>query len=333
MLLGGLGLLLAGGLAAFVLRRSRPAKAPLPKVAAAAPGRSRLSEDADVVAAVPTMPAESAVSGQDESLDATAPSPPWSQADPAGADQAAEAAESVDVAEPEVASEAAIREDDARLDDAPPDEGSQDEAETLHAIAPASPEAPVEPVELAVDEAVALPDVESAEVSPPADQKEREAAPVQQPFAVTDSLLRRQLEDAVFAAPGDLDRHLTLLRQIYQSGDEGAFRAAAVAMKANVQDDTDPRWREVVVLGMGLMPGDPLFREGQWNPASVADRAAPAAGEAVGEQGAEDTRLELARAYIEIGDIEGARAMLEEVRADGAAAARQDAERLLRELG
>ena len=43
-------------------------------------------------------------------------------------------------------------------------------------------------------------------------------------------------------------------------------------------------------------------------------------------------RLELARAYIDLGDIETARGLLQEVAVGGEAEARGEAERLLREL-
>jgi pilus assembly protein FimV len=45
------------------------------------------------------------------------------------------------------------------------------------------------------------------------------------------------------------------------------------------------------------------------------------------------TKLDLARAYVDMGDIEGARAMLQEVIAEGAEVQRQEARRLLDSLG
>ena len=53
--------------------------------------------------------------------------------------------------------------------------------------------------------------------------------------------------------------------------------------------------------------------------------------------GAEDeasaTRIELAKAYLAIGDLDGARSMLEEVMAEGGAGARAEAARILKEIG
>ena len=46
-----------------------------------------------------------------------------------------------------------------------------------------------------------------------------------------------------------------------------------------------------------------------------------------------DTKIELAKAYLDIGDMEGARGMLEEVIAEAGPAGRAEAERLLKELG
>jgi pilus assembly protein FimV len=45
------------------------------------------------------------------------------------------------------------------------------------------------------------------------------------------------------------------------------------------------------------------------------------------------TRIELAKAYLDIGDLDGARSMLEEVLAEGGPAAQAEAERILREIG
>jgi pilus assembly protein FimV len=49
--------------------------------------------------------------------------------------------------------------------------------------------------------------------------------------------------------------------------------------------------------------------------------------------GASSTKIELARAYLEIGDVEGARSMLEEVASSGSAPARAMAQRIIGELG
>jgi pilus assembly protein FimV len=48
---------------------------------------------------------------------------------------------------------------------------------------------------------------------------------------------------------------------------------------------------------------------------------------------ASSTKIELARAYLEIGDIEGARSMLEEVTASGSAPAKAMAQRIIEEIG
>lgn len=78
----------------------------------------------------------------------------------------------------------------------------------------------------------------------------------------------------------------------------------------------------------------PSRREPAWHKQAAgaaprADRVAVAAPAVVG--GAE--RLELARAYIDLGDQESARNLLAEVLADSDAAVRERAERMLRELG
>ena len=55
--------------------------------------------------------------------------------------------------------------------------------------------------------------------------------------------------------------------------------------------------------------------------------------EVLAEDEASATRIELAKAYLDIGDLEGARSMLEEVMADGGPAAQSVAERILKEIG
>ena len=58
--------------------------------------------------------------------------------------------------------------------------------------------------------------------------------------------------------------------------------------------------------------------------------------EAALDAGADDgsaTKIELARAYLDIGDTEGARSMLEEVVAEAGPAGRAAAQRLLTEIG
>jgi len=45
------------------------------------------------------------------------------------------------------------------------------------------------------------------------------------------------------------------------------------------------------------------------------------------------TRIELAKAYLDIGDLEGARSMLEEVMAEGSVSAKAAAARILKEIG
>lgn len=90
-----------------------------------------------------------------------------------------------------------------------------------------------------------------------------------------------------------------------------------------------------------LDPGDALERELQAMAVepeiSLPDDAADAylAGPAVpaeGDDGSE-TKIELAKAYLDIGDIDGAKGMLEEVLAEAGPAGRAEAQRLLKEIG
>ena len=50
------------------------------------------------------------------------------------------------------------------------------------------------------------------------------------------------------------------------------------------------------------------------------------------EDESSSTRIELAKAYLDIGDVDGARSMLEEVLIEGGPSAKAEAGRLLRDL-
>ncbi|WP_374604537.1 FimV/HubP family polar landmark protein [Arenimonas sp.] len=259
---------------------------------------------------------------------------------------------------------------------------------------------------------------------------------------------RARLQAAVDAQPTDLEAHISLLRHLHAQRDREAYESAAQAMRLQVRSTLDPRWREAVVMGVALAPGNALFSQAGWNtprfgdtgvlpagpaapppvapatpaPASDEDLAdlaslsvepapvpgaaeedwdslahvapsdltfeasasgpadetpeAPAeaapepeagsdheylladadlvdsdagfnasdAGDsdaglpvddavASADDDASATKIELAKAYLDIGDVDGARGMLEEVVAEGSPAVRAEAERLLREIG
>ncbi|HEX5693706.1 MAG TPA: FimV/HubP family polar landmark protein, partial [Arenimonas sp.] len=256
------------------------------------------------------------------------------------------------------------------------------------------------------------------------------------PAPATADAERDRLQAAVEAQPTDLEAHVSLLRHLHKQRDRAGFESAAQAMRLQVRSTLDPRWREAVVMGVAMSPGNPLFSQAGWNtprfgdtgvmPSSPPPPAAAAAPEvsadedlaglselaappapahdaadedwdsisqasptepsagrpapAADEQGvdpdqtlsggldlvgsdadfelddeapAEDagesltdeqaassadddasaTKIELAKAYLEIGDVDGARGMLEEVAAEGGPDVRAEAERLLREIG
>ena len=94
-------------------------------------------------------------------------------------------------------------------------------------------------------------------------------------------------QDAVRARPQDLEAHLNLLRLFHKRGDALDYEAAAQAMRAQIASPMEPRWREAVVMGASLMPGNSLFSQAGWNtpryesepkpaPAAAAPVAAPA---------------------------------------------------------
>ena len=249
-----------------------------------------------------------------------------------------------------------------------------------------------------------------------AEAPEDEAAEAADP--VVDEILLR-LQKALRERPADLEAHIGLLRYHYARGEAAEYERAAQAMRIQVRSTLDPRWREAVVMGASLVPGNALFSQAGWNaprfgdtgvmaatakpaepappaPVSAADLAdleamasapdtasapldqdedweritsggagvrltAPApeptlelepepepdfsaepdfeagfdaepATPALDDDGSA-TKIELARAYLDIGDVEGAKGMLEEVLAEAGPAGREEAARLLKEIG
>jgi pilus assembly protein FimV len=219
-----------------------------------------------------------------------------------------------------------------------------------------------------------------------------------------------RLSNQLRSKPQDLDAHLAVLRHHYRADDAASFEVAAKAMQAQVSTVLDPRWREAVVMGGIISPGNAMFSQADWNTprftdsnvASANSQAAtsvstpsfvkqaeakaqahditqvgmPSAWDAKpetntvtpieeigpftednehalssanedldldGDEGEEadlmvsdpssSTKIELASAYLDIGDVEGARSMLEEVVEHGTKPAKRLATRLLKEIG
>lgn len=243
------------------------------------------------------------------------------------------------------------------------------------------------------------------------------------PAAATDSAdaeaeLDREAElvDAIVRDPGDLNRHLDLVRHHYENSDEAAFEQAAEAMHAHVRGSDNLAWKQVVAMGQEIAPEHPLFATPAPAPAAkpapafvpppVAETPKPkpaapiataaavdwsaavpaptapvpadsattqqlriddvkaaapapdltpifdlpeieplpefdvsltepvleAPGPAFVDADAASTKLELARAYLDMGDVDGARGMLEEVVGEGNPGQRAEAKRLLDEI-
>ena len=189
--------------------------------------------------------------------------------------------------------------------------------------------------------------------------------------AEQDEQIEGELVEALAQYPNDLALHLDLLRHYYDHGDAAAFESAAEGMYAQVYDSKDPNWLQAVELGRVIAPDHPLFvdldasgpvttpqpavalqddvewdastyEEAEQEPvASTSSRmfedvtsVRPAIPEEDfgADSDAASTKLELARAYLDMGDSEGARGMLEEVLGEGSAAQREEARRLLADM-
>jgi pilus assembly protein FimV len=68
-----------------------------------------------------------------------------------------------------------------------------------------------------------------------------------------------RLDDALGAAPDDLDLRLKLLDVLYMRGDRAGFEAEAHVLHAQLGDDSDERWQRVQAQGRTLAPTHPLF--------------------------------------------------------------------------
>ena len=211
--------------------------------------------------------------------------------------------------------------------------------------------------------------------------------------------LEGELQEGVARDPGNLARHLELVRHYYDSGDAAGFEQAAEAMYARVYDPDDLAWKQVVAMGREIAPEHPLFLDDHAiaaasvpatpvpaTPARDIDWSASTRNDPVATQNfklddlhtgystqaqpvlevpsiepsvnienfsyeppaapmpeldsvssfvdvdAASTKLELARAYLDMGDVDGARGMLEEVVSEGNPGQRAEAKRLLDEI-
>ncbi len=175
--------------------------------------------------------------------------------------------------------------------------------------------------------------------------------------------LRAELNDH----PDDLGLYLELASLQYGHMDSTGFTATAEAMHVHVNHEDAAEWQAVRAMGAEIAPQHPLFAgsatavhggdpDAELDQVQAAPELAEPAMEPVAPEvheldaslgqayedpyapmtgGAEiggdpiDTKLDLARAYLDMGDYEGARAMLEEVLTEGSQIQKDEAQRLL----
>ena len=97
-------------------------------------------------------------------------------------------------------------------------------------------------------------------------------------------------------------------------------------------EDQDEEWDRLAIAASGASDGASV----QPVPVDRVEMNHDDDGAADAEAEADDgssTKIELARAYLDIGDIEGAKGMLEEVLAEAGPAGRAEAARLLKDIG
>jgi len=151
------------------------------------------------------------------------------------------------------------------------------------------------------------------------------------------------LLSALAAAPEDLMVRMKLLEVYHASGDAPAFDDHFNKLQHTGAVDSDAMQR-IMRMGHELSPQNQNYNEvlssedGNFDMAAAAqgssDDSENGLGLADGVQGNDDeigTKLDLARAYRDMGDTEGARRMLEEVLEEGSDAQKEEARALLDE--
>ncbi len=171
----------------------------------------------------------------------------------------------------------------------------------------------------------------------------------------------QQAEDTLQSAledhPGDRELLFKLLEVYHAAGNAAAFEQTAMKYHEGMEDG-DEHWDRVVAMGSDLVPGNALFGAGEGDAtpdiaqgghpsrdvvANVSESLefaldAEMAGEGDEEEGvlASDdevsTKLDLARAYIDMDDQESARSILDEVMEEGNNDQKQEAERIIARL-
>lgn len=113
-----------------------------------------------------------------------------------------------------------------------------------------------------------------------------------------------------------------------------AAPAMSPAAAKETAEETPADWdRLVAQAGPSAGAADPFDLDVPDPGLPVAPDIHRTEAEILAEDEASATRIELAKAYLDIGDLEGARSMLEEVLVDGGPAAKAEALRILNELG
>lgn len=164
----------------------------------------------------------------------------------------------------------------------------------------------------------------------PAFTPEPEPVPDDEPLARElgeEPTLQRPAVPAIGESIDEMEAPAELAAELSMEPEAAALAEVDIAQ---VEEDWDR-------LTAGLAPQAEADEEAEAAIDLGAFDAAPDVHRAEAEVLAEDegsaTKIELAKAYLEIGDADGARAMLEEVVADGGPAAKAEAERLLKEIG
>ena len=107
--------------------------------------------------------------------------------------------------------------------------------------------------------------------------------------------------------------------------------ASDAAVPAPSTDDHDDDWDRLTLAASGVSSDSTDAADDFYDGVTIAPVATePGAADADDGSG---TKIELAKAYLDIGDIEGARGMLEEVVAEAGPVGRAEAERLLKDIG
>jgi pilus assembly protein FimV len=135
-----------------------------------------------------------------------------------------------------------------------------------------------------------------------------------------------------FDPPVDPIAHASASREIEWGTSSAAMPDTGTTQQMRIDDVKAARAQTSGARDLPQSPPKPVSSSFNFEPARTPVEPPPGESDAFIDADAASTKLELARAYLDMGDVEGARGMLEEVVNEGNPGQRAEAKRLLDEI-